>query len=138
MRELVSSTFVAAWTAAQPDIPLVLDNEAMPTAETFVSLTITPTTSQQITHGRAGRRKVRRNGWIQVKLWGPVDQGAAGLTVLSDVAQGILEMVSLPSPVPGDDPVTTLAANAGPGGADTDGRWWMQVLRVPMWYVETK
>lgn len=138
MRELIASTFVAAWQAAQPTIPLVLDNEALPTSDTFVSLTITPTTSQQMTHGRTGRRKVRRNGWLQVKLWGPVNQGAAGLTVISDVAQGILEMVSLPSPVPGDDPVTTLAANAGPGGADTDGKFYMQVLRVPFWYVEEK
>lgn len=138
MRELVASTFLAAWTTAQPDIPVVLDNEAMPTADTFVSLTITPTTSRQATHGRIGNRKVRRDGWLQVKLFGPTNEGAAGLTALADVAQGILEMVSLPSPVPGDDPVTTLASNAGAGGADTDGRWFMQVLRIPYWFIETR
>lgn len=138
MRELVSSTFVTAWTAAQPTVPLVLDNEALPTSDTFISLTITPTTGEQMTHGRTGRRKVRRNGWLQVKLWGPANQGAAGLTALSDVAQDILEMVSLPSPVPGDDPVTTLAANAGTSGADSDGRFYQQVVRVQFWYVEVK
>lgn len=138
MRELVASTFTAAWTAAQPDVPLALDNEALPTADTFISLTITPTTGAQVTHGRTGTRRFRRNGWLQVKLWGPANQGAAGLTALADAAQGILEAVSLPSPVAGDDPVTTLAANAGPGGASTDGRWWMQVVRVPFWYRETK
>ena len=136
MRELISATFAAAWAGAAAGVPLVLENEAMPSGDTFAQLTITPTTSTQATHGRVGRRKVRRRGWIQVKLWGPTNAGAAGLTALGDVAQGILEMVALPSPIAGADPVTTMAANAGPSGED--GRWYMNVLRFPFWYTETK
>lgn len=138
MRELISSTFAAAWSTAQPAVPLALENEAMPTSDTFAMLTIQPTTSELMTHGRAGTRKVRRNGWIQVKLWGPVDQGSAGLASLGDTAQGILELTSFPSPVAGDDPVTTYASQAGPSGASTDGRWYMALIRVPFWFRETK
>lgn len=137
MRELVSSTFVAAWATAAPGVPLALENEALPSANTFALLTITPTNSQQMTHGRVGQRKVRRNGWIQVKLWGPANVGAHGLTALSDAALGILEMVAFPPPIPGDDPVTTMAASGGGGGLSTDGRWFMYVNRVPFWYRET-
>lgn len=136
MRELVCSTFAAAWPTASGGVPFALENEALPSADTFVQLTITPTTGAQATHGKRGNRKVTRRGWIQVKMWGPANVGSAGLAALGDVAQGILEMVSLPSPIAGDDPVTTLAANNGPAGED--GRWYMGLLRVPFWYRETK
>lgn len=138
MRELVSAAFAAAWTAAQPSVPVALENEALPTSDTFVLLTITPTTSPQMTHGRVGNRKIRRNGWIQVKLWGPANTGSAGLTALADVAQGILELTQFPSPIAGDDPVTTLGSSGGGGGASTDGKFYMQVVRVPYWFVEAR
>lgn len=136
MRELVSATFAAGWPAAAPGVPLLLEDEAAPSGDSFAALTITSTTGTQMTHGRIGNRKVRRQGWIQVKLWGPADEGAAGIAGLSAAVLQLLEMVSLPSVVPGDDPVTTLAAQAGPSG--TDGRWFMGLVRIPLWYVQTK
>lgn len=138
MREAVSALFAASWPTASGGVPLALENEALPSADTFAQLTILPTTSQQMTHGRSGKRRVRRNGWIQVKLWGPVDRGAEGLADLGDAAQAILEMVAIPSPVAGDDPVTTQAAMAGSAQGAVDGRWYMAVTRIPFWYVETK
>lgn len=136
MRELVMSTFDVAWRAAQPDVPLVLENEARPTSGQFVMLTIVPTSSQQMTQGRRGNRRVMRNVWLRVKLWGPVDEGSTGLAALGDAVQIILEMVSLPSPVAGDEPLTTLAAQSGPSG--TDGRWSMGLISISAWYAETK
>lgn len=136
MREVVSAAFKTAWEAAQPSVPLVLENEALPSSDTFVLMTIAMTSAAQTTHGRVGTRRVRRDGWIQVKLWSPANAGAAGMAGLCDTVRGILEMVSLPSPVAGDDPVTTLAANMGPSGAD--GRWYMQLVRVPFWFRELK
>lgn len=136
MRELIMSTFAAAWATQAPTVPLALENEALPTSAQFALLTIVPTVSQQITMNRPGARRVKRSGWIQVKLWSPVDTGSASLSALGDVAQGILELKSFPSPVPGDDPVTTLAAQAGAGGAATDGRFYMAVVRVQYWFTE--
>lgn len=131
MRELVMGTFKDAWLLAQPDVPLVLENEALPTTlDTFALLTIQPTVSQQTTMGPPGTRRVVRKAWIICKLWGPANTGSAGLAALGDAAQRILELKSFPSPVQGDDPVTTYAANAGPSGASTDGRWYMGLVRV--------
>ena len=140
MRELVSAAFAAAWPAASGGVPFALENEALPSSNTFVQLTITPTTSAQATHGKRGNRKVTRRGWIQVKMWGPANAGSAGLAGLGDIAQSILEMTSFPSPVPGDDPVTTLASDGARrlGGSDEDGRWYMGVVRVPFVFFERR
>lgn len=138
MRELVMSVFATAWAVQAPGVPLALENEALPTSNTFALLTIQPTTSAQITMNRPGARRVKRSGWLQVKLWGPVNAGSAGLSALGDVAQGILELQSFPSPVPEDDPVTTYAAQAGAGGASTDGRFYMALVRVPFYWLETR
>lgn len=77
MREVVSSTFDTAWRAVHPTVPLVLDNEARSSETEFAILVITPTTSQQMTTGRVGTRRVRRNGWLQVQVYADADQGAA-------------------------------------------------------------
>lgn len=134
MRELVSSTFAAAWATAAPGVPLVLENEGIPSGDIQALLTIELTTSQQMTHGTRGARRTQRNGWIQVKLWSPANAGVAGAAALGDAVREILEMVSLPSPIAGDEPVTTQAANSGPSG--TDGRWYMTLVRIPFWFVE--
>lgn len=136
MREVVSAAFVSGWTTAQPSIPLALENEALPSADSFVMLTIVTSNSQQATMGRTGTRRVKRQGYVQLKLWGPKDQGVAGITALADAAQGILEMKSLPSPLAEDDPVTFLASQNG--GNTTDGRWFMILTRLPFWYSETR
>lgn len=132
-------TFAAAWATQAPDVPLVLENEAFPEGfDKLCLLTIIPTVSTQSTMGRAPFRRVRRQGWIQCKLWSPVNVGSAALSALGDVAQGILELKSLPSPLPEDDPITILAAQGGASGADTDGRWYQALVRMPFTYSETK
>ena len=141
MRELVSATFVAGWGAAQPLVPFALEDEALPSTDEFAVLTIVPTTGMQMTQGRAGTRRVMRRLWIQIKLWSPAGNGAARITELGDAAQNIFELQSLPSPIPGDDPLTIQAATGikRAGSADaTDGRWTMLLVRLPAWYSETK
>lgn len=136
MRELVSATFATGWASAQPSVPLDLENEALPSSDTFAALTITLTTSAQMTQGARKTRRVRRNGYVQVKLWTPADTGAAGGAGLADTVRTVLEMVELPSPLAGDEPVTTQAGNTSPIGID--GRWYMTLVRIPFWYAETK
>lgn len=136
MREVVSSAMVTAWATAAPGIPLALENEARPSVDSFALLTITPTTSAQMTLGRAGIRRTRRDGWIVVKLWGPANAGSAGLAALADKVRVILEMVALPSPVAGEEPIVTFAGHTQPIGED--GRWSMSMVRVPCYWTETK
>ena len=136
MRELVSTTFANGWLAAEPLVPLALENETLPSSDSFALLTIQLTTSLQMTQGAPSTRRVQRNGWISVKLWGPANAGAMGVALLADRARTLLEMVDMPSPVTGDEPVTTLAGVTRPAG--TDSRWYMCVVQVPFWYSQTK
>jgi|SRR5882672_4818874 len=137
MRQLVMGTFAAGWRAARPDVPLWLENEAQPTADLFVRLIITPTTSQQTTMGQVGNRRVRRNLWLQVKMWAAQDVGSVQLADLGDAAQKLLEQKSFPSPVVPDEPVTTYTAQSQ-GSPSVQGRWMMSLMRIPAWYAEMK
>lgn len=141
MRELVSATFATGWASARPDVSFALENEgaSLPSDGDafFAYLTIVPTTSSQMTMGRGGTRRVRRDGWVQVKLWGPPGTGSKGLSGLVGTVCDVLEMVSIPPAVPGsDEPVTTYAASTLE--IDDDGRWFTMLVRIPFWYAETK
>lgn len=146
--ELIEAAFNAGWPTAAPGVAYSLNNEAAATGDAFALLTTLVTSSAQRTHGRIGNRKVKRDGWIQVKLWSPAGIGmrrtpseiSAGVPMrgaeLADAVRALLEMIALPSPIAGDDPVTTMAAMAGPVGED--GRWFLQLIRVPFWFTELK
>jgi hypothetical protein len=138
MRELISATFTAAWESAHPDVPLIIENEALPSGDFQILLTIVPTTSQQATMARPGERRVRRNGYAQVKLWVPAGAATLVASTLGDEAQAILELKQLPSPVASDEPITFLPSSAGGAGAVTDGRWYMTLVRIPMYWFERK
>ena len=132
--ELISATFVAGWTSRRPDVPFALENDALPSADIFVALVVTMTTSRETTQGRSRTKRVQRNGWIQVKTWQPANTGRAGAAALAGQVRGILESVSLPSPLPGDEALTTQAGTTLTIG--TDGRWFMQLVRIPFWYAD--
>jgi len=136
MRKAVSAAFVGGWATAEPGAPLVLENESLPLTDTFALLTINLTTSSQTTMGRAGMRRVRRDGWFTVKLWTPADHGAHGAAALADLCRDLLEMIDIASPAPNDEPLTTGAGYTQPVGIGGDS--YMCLVRVPFWYVETK
>lgn len=140
MRELVSATFLEAWRATQPDVDVALENEgrALPPvgSGSLVLLTIDVTTATQRTQGGRGIRRVQRGGAIQLKFWTPANAGSGPAAQLGDAARTILELVTLPSPVPGDEALVTQGAMPSRGAED--GRWYMTLLRIPFWYVETK
>ena len=75
--EAICAAFVAAWPAASGNVPLVLDNEPHPAADTFALLSIQQTGAMQRTTGGVGIRRVERSGWIVVKLWAPAGAGIA-------------------------------------------------------------
>lgn len=135
MREAVTAAFITGWGATSP---LAIDNEPedMPSSGNFAALTITTTTSQQRTQGAPGTRRVKRNAWATVKLWVPAGERTAGMAVLVQLVRSLLEMVDIASPIAGEEAITTLAASGLPVG--TDGRWYIELVRVPFWYAETK
>lgn len=138
MRELVSATFATQWPIVAPGVPFALEDEPATIPDEFALLSVVPTTGQQMTMGRAGTRRVRRNVWIQVKLWATAGQGVARISALGDAAQRIFELQSFAGPGLGD-PLTVQAATGikRSGSADsTDGRWTMLLVRMPAWYSE--
>ena len=130
--ELIESTFATGWTTAQPDIPFALENDPLPSSDAFVQLTVTLTTSQDTTQGPIGTKRVQYNGWIVVKTWTPAGTGRALASQLADTVRQLFRP-PMPSPVPNDE-----AINAQPGTTvtiGTDGRWFMQMVRMPMYFV---
>ena len=137
-RELISATFATAWSAAQPSVPLAIDNEtiSLPDTGNFAALSIALTTSSQMTQGGPGTRRFRRDGWALVKLWAPAGTRTAGASDMADTVRAVLEGKSFVSPIAGDEALTTLGSNATP--PSNDERWYITVVRVPFWYAETK
>lgn len=127
--ELISSTFVTAWTTAQPTVPFALRNEALPTADSFVLCTAMITSGKMTTQGPRGTRRIERNGWVQIKTWVLAGGGAAPSARLADAARQIFEGADLPPPTQNDETINFGAALTT--DPVTDGRWEMQVVRVP-------
>ncbi len=130
--ELIEATFATGWAAAQPTVPFALENDPLPTSDAFVQLTTTFTTSNDTTQGALGTKRVQCNGWIVVKMWTPAGAGRALAAQLADSVRGIFEVVPLPSPVPGEESLLTQPGSTVTIG--TDGRWFMQMRRIPMWF----
>jgi hypothetical protein len=146
-RELISATFAAAWPTVSGDAPFALDNEVLPSSDTFALCTVMLTTSGTTTQGAPRTRRERTTGWIQVKLWTPAGVGvtrsqddiAAGVTPrateLAEAVKAIFRLKDLPAPVAGQEPLRTGSPVTLTIG--TDGRWFLQLVRTPFWYVET-
>lgn len=131
--ELISATFATGWGAAQPDVPFVLENDPLPSGDAFVQLTTTFTTSQDTTQGPIGTKRVQCNGWIVVKMWTPAGTGRALAAQLATAVRAVF-LAPMLSPVPNDE-----AINAQPGATvtiGTDGRWFMQMIRLPIYFVD--
>lgn len=141
--EAISAAFTTGWPALQPSVPFALENELgsiasiPPTdATSFALLTITMTTSMQLTSGEVGARFVGRNGWIQVKLWTPAGDRSAAARALAKSASDLLEMQNIPGPDPADETIDTQTASTMTVG--NDGRWYMLLVRVPFTFFEMK
>lgn len=132
----IATAFVTGWSAAAPDVPFALRNEALPSSDTFALLTVTMTTGGQLTSGGVGERFVGRNGWIVVKLWTPTNQGTARMDALIELVKGVFEMKNIPGPVASDEAIDTGVTTPQDGGED--GRWFMMLARTPFVVYETK
>lgn len=129
--EAISELVVAQWAVVSSNLPIALDNEALPAVDSFAQLTIKHAVSRQMTQGAIGTRRFERRGIIFVKLWGPVDAGRRGLSAFSDGIRAFLGSTSINA---GGDPEPITTLDALPQEAGVDGRWFMLVVQVPFRY----
>jgi hypothetical protein len=119
VEETIKQAFIDGWTALHPTIPISFDGEVSDASETWVRLTILPSTRQQMTAGATARFDVRGN--IMVQLFGSVDVGATQLAALADDVRTVLERKRW------TDLVTYAGATRK---SPTDGRWEMRVVTL--------
>jgi Bacteriophage related domain of unknown function len=133
-RTVLARAFRDGWSAAQPAVPFSLENDFDVSSDRFAALTIRLTTSYQMTAGRPGTRRVRHDGWVLVKLWVPAGEGTLSTATLAESVRQIFQCAEIYADS-GGEPVTTMASSSGANAVD--GRWFMQVIQTPFWYVET-
>ena len=134
--EIIAAQFLAQWPTLTAAIagapvggyPFAIDNEAFKAQDTFAFLTWQPTTSQQMTMGSPNRK--RHYLVIMVKLWSPVNQGAAALAGLADICRRIFQSQTLGT----GDGVTVQAGTTS--RKTTDGSWTMCMVTFPAFYDE--
>ena len=131
--ELIDAQMVAQWPTVSGGLPLALENEALPTADSFAMLTIKHTVADPYTAGPAGSRRVERRGWIFVKLWGPADAGRKGISTLADGVRSIFEGQQLSTG--SGEPVTISTGLTQEVGVD--GRYYMVVVSFALRYYGT-
>ena len=134
--ELMLERWDTQWRILQPTVPFSLDNESFDSVDTWVRVTIRHTISRQISHGGTGTRRFVHQGNIWVQLFGPADKGRKAIANLITDVKTVLDSISLTSPVPNDDDLTTSAAT--PGDETTEGRWFIETKLIPFRYYEMR
>lgn len=125
----------AAWTAVQPTVPYVLDNEQFaepnpPSA--WVRFSIRHTTGDVMSQGSPAR--FRRKGNLMVQVFSPIDAGTNAMDVLvKNVIDAIEKQEWGSVPV---DPVNTQGAS--PREQPADGQWAITLIVCPFEYWESK
>lgn len=78
-------------TQAAPTVPYAIDNRQKVQAATFAQVSIVNLNGDQVTMGREGFRRFERSGFIDVRLFGPRDQGRDALDTLAEHVIAIFE-----------------------------------------------
>lgn len=130
----LANAWDAAWKAAQPTVPYVLDGEQFaepnPTSS-WVRFSIRHSTGEQLTQGRPAR--YRRKGNMMIQVFTPIDAGRAPLDLLVKSAIDAIETTPI---AVGSETITTYAAS--PRDSPPSGQWAMATVVVPFDYYETK
>lgn len=138
--EAICAAWVAAWPAASGNVPYALPNEAVvPTADSYAAIVVQYVAGRQVTHGRAGNRRIERRGTILVKLWAAAGAGMTRspaevtasaplkMAELITAARNIFELVAL-GPA-GSERVHVEAGTPTP--PVVDGRWIVTRIALP-------
>ncbi len=134
--EAISKRWSVSWSALQPAIPFVFDNEADHSVDSWARVSIQPTSSRQISMGPAGTRRFERRGNIFVQLFGALNVGRAALATLAADVRTTFEAQTIATAGGGGEPIVTYAASMQ--DVSTDERWSIVVATVPFSFVETR
>jgi hypothetical protein len=131
----ILQTWIAAWPTASSGVPYAIDNRKLTQpATTFAQVDIVNVSSDQMTMGAPGRRRFERIGYIDVKLYGPRDQGRGALDTLAGHVRDIFESTRLGA-VGEDRGVVTYAMTMTEIRNDPEyGDLWCLLCRIPFYY----
>jgi hypothetical protein len=98
----ILQTWILTWhtlaggSQATPTVPYAIDNRKLTQpATTFAQVEIVNVSSDQATMGAPGARRFERIGFIDVRLYGPRDQGRGALDALAEHVRTIYESTRL-------------------------------------------
>jgi hypothetical protein len=130
---------LAGGTQAAPTVPYGIDNRKITQPEgAFASVEITNLSSDQATMGPEGRRRFERAGFIDVRLFGPRNQGRGALDTLAEYVRDIYESTRIGA-VGEERGVVTLAMTTTEvrNGREFPDMWCL-LCRTPFWYHEKR
>jgi hypothetical protein len=136
-RKAILQTWIAAWhtkvggSQSAPTVPYAIDNRRMTqTSGPFAVVEITGLPSDQVTMGAVGLRRFERPGFIEVRLYGPRDQGTAALDTLAEHVKDIFEATRIGA-IGEHHGITTYAANVTEDRSSTEyPDLWCVLVRV--------
>lgn len=125
----------AGGSQAAPTVPYGIDNRKLTQpAPIFAVVEIVNVDGDQVTMGRPGARRFERNGYIDVRLYGPRDQGRGALDTLAEYVKEIYESTRLGA-VGEERGVVTLAMAASEVRDSKEyPDLWCVLCRIPFWY----
>ena len=105
--------WIAAWPGLSGSTPYALDNTVIPEARPSALVNIVSFDSEQHTLGR--RAKVRREGLIDVRLYGEVGVGRKQLDLLAGYARQVFERkrLAIAGELPTDQTLRTVVVRVG-------------------------
>jgi hypothetical protein len=141
----ILQTWITTWhtlaggSQAAPTVPYGIDNRKLTQpAATFAQVDIVNVSSDQATMGPVGRRRFERLGFIDVRLFGPRDQGRGALDTLAGHVRDIFESTRLGA-VGEDRGVVTHSMTMTEIRNDPEfPDLWCLLCRVPFWYHERR
>lgn len=126
-KEALAARWDAAWPAASSpaSVPFTLANEAFTppaSAALFAALWHGGLAERQLTMGPIGARRFEYRGALNVRLFGPVDDGEARLATLAVAVRTVLASQTI------GGALWTAGAASAPARL---GAWWTVTLTVP-------
>ncbi len=116
-KKAILRTWITSWhtkvggSQSAPTVPYALDNRRkMQGSGPFAVVEITDLDSDQRTMGGPGLRRFERPGWIDVKLYGPRDQGTEATDALAEYVKEIFESTRIGA-TPTHHGITTYATS---------------------------
>lgn len=121
-------------TQAAPTVPYAIDNRKMAQATTFAIVEIVNLSADQVTSGAPGVRRYEHTGFIDVRLFGPRDQGRGALDTLAEHVRTIYESTRLGADGNDRGVVTyTLTVTELRGDPEYPDLWCL-LCRVPFYF----